>query len=199
MLILLPFQAEACGESKCPNCLFRVHCCKWLVTTTRCLSAVNSPGGVLIYTTESGKARLVASSLLAIQNHVELFWKTVLKTTTNPLCVQVWDPWQLQPWDVCVGPHPPQPQGTPRFRECGTSGLKRLAVLGLKNNSYMFCWLLLRLYGILISLICVGVLNILHHSAFQWDLFFAWECRERFLWASEVSSLCLVIRTGKTL
>lgn len=83
MLILLPFQAEVCGESKCPNCLFRVHCCKWLVTTTSCLSGANSPGGPLIYTAESRKARLVATFLPATQNHLELLGKAVCKNNTN--------------------------------------------------------------------------------------------------------------------
>lgn len=72
MLILLSFQAEVCGESKCPSCLFQVRGCKWFVTTTGSLSEGDSRREALIYTAESGKGRFAANFVLAIHNHLEL-------------------------------------------------------------------------------------------------------------------------------
>lgn len=75
LIILLAFQAEVCGESKCPNCLFQVRGCKWCVSTTSSLSEGNSGRAALIYTTESGKARLVANFILAVHNLLKQFLK----------------------------------------------------------------------------------------------------------------------------
>lgn len=174
MLILLPFQAEVCGESKCPNCLFRVHCCKWLVTTTSCLSGANSPGGPLIYTAESRKARLVATFLPAIQNHLELLGKAVCKNNTNekhscvPRCGMA---------DICThhyrgavehSLHPKAWEASQlmyKMNNCFRPGKKSSIIC-------MFFWLL---NGIPISLTCVRALNMLylHFSAFIWELLFA--------------------------
>lgn len=50
MLLLLSFQAEVCGESKRPNCLFQVQGCKWLVAPTSSFFEGNCLGAALIYT-----------------------------------------------------------------------------------------------------------------------------------------------------
>lgn len=114
MLILLSFQAEVCGESKCPNCLFQVWGCIWLITTTSSLSEGNSLRAALIYTTESGTARLVANFILVIHNCLELFWNGISKTSNNNkslFCAQVWDPHWLQSgniWAWVCTRHEPQ-------------------------------------------------------------------------------------------
>lgn len=114
VLILLSFQAEVCGESKCPNCLFQVRGCKCFVTTTSSLSEGNSLRAALIYTTESGKARLVANFIPAIHNCLELFWNAISKNNNNSkslFCPQEWDPHWLQSgniWAWVCTHHEPQ-------------------------------------------------------------------------------------------